>query len=38
MENRSVNEWRAIALTRAHTHQYLFRCAVVTRVKVFLKS
>ena len=38
MENSSVNEWRAIALTRAHTHQYLFRCAVVTRVKVFLKS
>ena len=33
-----VNEWRAIALARAQTRQYLFRHAIVARAKLFMMS
>ena len=33
---RPVIEWHAIALTHGHTHQYLFRRAMVAHVKVSL--
>ena len=33
-----VNEWRAIALARAHTRLYLFRRAIVARTKLWMTS
>ena len=35
---RPVNDWIAIALTRAHKHQHLFRCAITTRAKLCMTS
>ena len=36
--NRPGNEWRAIALARARTRQYLFRCAVIACAKLYVTS
>ena len=36
--SRPVNEWRAIALSHAHTPQYLFRYAIVARAKLYMTS
>ena len=35
---RPVNAWRAIALARVHTCQYLFRRAIVARAKLSMTS
>ena len=35
---RSVNEWHAIALACIHTPQYLFICAIITHVKLYMTS
>ena len=32
--SQACNEWRAITLARAYTHQYLFRRAIVASVKI----
>ena len=36
--NRPGNEWLAIALPRARTRQYLFRCAVIACAKLYVTS
>ena len=36
--SRAVNEWCAIELARAHTRQYLFRCAIATRAKFYMTN
>ena len=36
--NRPANEQHAIALAHAHTHQYLFRCAIVACAKLYMMS
>ena len=32
------NEWRAIAPVRTHTHQYLFRCAIIAHAILCMRS
>ena len=36
--SRPVNEWHAIILACANTHQYLFRHAIVTCAKLYMMS
>ena len=33
-----ANEWCAIPPARAHTHQYLFRCAIIAHVILCMRS
>ena len=35
---RPVNEWRAIALARFLTHQYVFRHAIAAQAKLYMTS
>ena len=35
---RPVNEWYVIAFTGVDKHQYLFRCAIIAPVKLYMTS